>query len=50
MYHVVEWVFRSWYFPAKRHGFIVSVGICEEDLATHSERRESILSSFEEQP
>ena len=50
MYHVVEHTFRSWYFPAKRYGFIVSVGICEEDLATHSERRGIILSSFEEQP
>ena len=48
MYHVVEHIFRSWYFPAKRNGFIVSVGICEEDLATHRGRRESILSSFEE--
>ena len=48
MYHVVEHIFRSWYYPAKKYGFIISVGICEEDLATHSERREIILSSFEE--
>ena len=50
MYHVVEHIFRSWYYPAKRYGFIISVGICEEDLATHDERREIIFSSFEEQP
>ena len=48
MYHVVEHIFRSWYYPAKKYGFIISVGICEQNFATHSERREIILSSFEE--
>ena len=48
LYHVVERIFRSWYYPAKKYGFIISVGICEEDIATHGERREIIFASFEE--
>ena len=48
LYHVVEHVFRSRYYPVRDYGFIVTAGVCENQQAVYDERRENILSSFEE--
>ena len=48
IYHVVERIFRSWYFPDKRFAFIITVGICEDEIPFYSGSREAILESFEE--
>ena len=48
LYHVVEHIFRSRYYPEKDYGFIVSAGICENEQLMHEERRRFILDSFEE--
>ena len=48
LYHVVEHVFRSRYYPVRDYGFIITAGVCENDLTTYSEPRRWILESFEE--
>ena len=48
VYHVVEHVFRSSYYPVKDFGFIVSAGLCELDITAHGQNREHTLRSFEE--
>ena len=48
LYHVVEQVFRSRYYPVRDYGFIITAGVCENDLASYSEPRRWILESFEE--
>ena len=48
VYHVVEHVLRSRFIPVDNHGFGISAGICEGDLAIYGRQRGKILSSFEE--
>ena len=48
IYHVVDHVFRSRFYPAKDYGFIFRVGFCEQDQSLYQEGREHILASFEE--
>ena len=48
LYHVVDQVFRSRYYPARDHGFVISAGVCEEQHARYDEVREFMLASFEE--
>ena len=46
-YHVVEHVHPSWDAPVE-YGFVVSMGICEDDRPEYNRLRESVLLSFEE--
>lgn len=48
LYHVVEHVFRSHYFPVRDYGFIIAAGVCENQLVNYAEPRVNILSTFEE--
>ena len=48
LYHVVEHVFRSRYYPVRDYGFIITAGVCENELTSYSESRRRILESFEE--
>ncbi len=48
LYHVVEHVFRSRYYPAKDYGFVITAGVCESQQALYDEQRKNILSSFDE--
>ena len=48
LYHVVEQVFRSRFYPARDYGFIISSGVCEDQHALYDEPREFMLASFEE--
>ena len=48
LYHVVEHIFRSWFYPVRDHGFIISAGVCEKDQAFYQKQRIDILASFEE--
>ena len=48
VYHVVEHIFRSRFYPAKDVGFIISTGICDLQLADFGQIRELILQGFEE--
>ena len=48
IYHVVDHVFRSVFFPVENHGFVISAGVCENDEPVYRQQRENILGSFEE--
>ena len=48
IYHVVEHIFRSRFYPVRDHGFIISAGLCENDQAFYQKQRIDILASFEE--
>ncbi len=48
LYHVVDQVFRSRFYPARDHGFIISAGVCEDQHAQYDEPREFMLATFEE--
>ena len=48
LYHVVEHVFRSRFYPARDYGFVISAGFCENEQLLYEERRKYILASFEE--
>lgn len=48
LYHVVDQVFRSKFYPARDRGFIISAGVCEGQHAQYDEPREFMLASFEE--
>ena len=46
-YDVVEHAHPSWNVP-DGHGFIISAGICEDDLPIYERQRKAILDSFNE--
>ena len=46
-YHVLEHAYPSWNAPGV-YGFIISTGICEEDLPAYGQQRDVILNSFDE--
>ena len=48
IYHVVEHVFRSRFYPTRDYGFVVSAGVCESEQVLYEQRREHMLNSFEE--
>ncbi len=48
LYHVVEHIFRSRYYPARAYGFAITAGVCENDLLTYDAQREDILKGFKE--
>ena len=48
IYHVVDHVFRSRFYPARDYGFVFRVGFCEQDQHLYEERRRHILASFGE--
>ena len=48
LYHVVEHVFRSRFYPVRDYGFIVTAGFCESQQELYDESRGYILASFEE--
>ena len=48
LYHVVEHVFRSRFYPRRDYGFIVAAGVCENEVTHYARPRVNILSSFEE--
>ena len=46
-YHVLEHAYPSWNAPGV-YGFVISTGICEEDLPVYGQQRDAILNSFDE--
>ena len=48
LYHVVEHIFRSRYYPLRNYGFAITAGVCENQLAGYDKVRTNILSSFKE--
>ena len=48
LYHVVEHIFRSRFYPLRDYGFIVAAGVCEDQVSHYARPRLHILSSFEE--
>ena len=48
LYHVVDHIFRSRFYPDRDYGFIVSAGICESQLSSLSEQRKWIFESLAE--
>ena len=48
IYHVVDHVFRSRFYPVRNSGFIITAGFCEEQTGLYNAQRETILASFEE--
>ena len=48
LYHVVEHVFRSRFYPARDKGFVIAGGVCENQQVSFDEQRENILRSFRE--
>ena len=48
IYHVVEHVFRSQFYPVKDYGIIISAGVCENQQQVFNRQRGDILSNFEE--
>ena len=48
IYHVVEHVYRSVFYPVKDYGFVISAGVCENEEQVYRQQRMNILSGFEE--
>ena len=45
---IVDIIFRSFHFPARRYGYVVRVSICSERLDAYFKVREQIFDSFVE--
>ena len=48
LYHVVEHIFRSRFYPVRDHGFIITAGVCENEHTFYQKQRTDVLASFEE--
>ena len=48
LYHVVTRVFRSRFYPIRDYGFVLSAGICENEVFRYEEPRGIILDSLAE--